>query len=352
MSTAAIASVIASGIGSLPGIDAAEAARIVAGELPDLPHVVELPARGPGADMVGRTMGLLVSVTGDFAVETTPVGWRIADAPGRSMRRAASWLGEDLDAAEESYARAPEVKAQLCGPWTLAAAVELRSGERAVRDPGARRDLGEALAEAAASHVREIRRRLPGVAVTLQIDEPALAGVLAGAIPTASGLATYRSIERGEALSVLRRVVEAIRAEGAEPLAHCCAAPAPLALLREAGCTGLSVPLAQADDVVAELIEGGGRAALGVIPALPPAGSGGGLPVTAIAEPATRALLRRLRDWGLDPDLVGDRLVVTPDCGLAGASPVRMRQVYAALGEVARLMRDDEAAVDTGDEGR
>ncbi len=37
----------ATGIGSLPGTDPAEAMRIVLGELPDLPHLVELPARGP-----------------------------------------------------------------------------------------------------------------------------------------------------------------------------------------------------------------------------------------------------------------------------------------------------------------
>ena len=30
---------------------------MVAGELPALPHIVELPDRGVGADMVGRAVG-------------------------------------------------------------------------------------------------------------------------------------------------------------------------------------------------------------------------------------------------------------------------------------------------------
>ncbi len=85
-----IAPAAATGIGSLPGTDPLEWARTIAGELPDLPHVPELPARGPGADLVGRTMALLADVAPDLAVETTPVGWRFADAPGRVMARARS----------------------------------------------------------------------------------------------------------------------------------------------------------------------------------------------------------------------------------------------------------------------
>ena len=50
----------ATGIGSMPGTDPAEAMRVIAGELPGFPHLPELPARGPGADLTGRTAGLLV----------------------------------------------------------------------------------------------------------------------------------------------------------------------------------------------------------------------------------------------------------------------------------------------------
>ena len=55
----------ATGVGSLPGTDVTEAAATVVGELPLLPHLPELPARGVGADMIGRTAALLV----DLAVE-------------------------------------------------------------------------------------------------------------------------------------------------------------------------------------------------------------------------------------------------------------------------------------------
>jgi len=56
----------ATAIGSLPGTDPLEAARTVAGELPELPYLPELPARGVGADMIGRTAALLVDSTGEL----------------------------------------------------------------------------------------------------------------------------------------------------------------------------------------------------------------------------------------------------------------------------------------------
>src|SRR5689334_9634345 len=50
------------GIGSMPGVDPAETAGIVVGELPDLPHLPELPNRGLGADLLGRSAALLVDL--------------------------------------------------------------------------------------------------------------------------------------------------------------------------------------------------------------------------------------------------------------------------------------------------
>ena len=64
-----------------PGTNPAEAMHVVAGELPDFPHLPELPDRGPGADLTGRTAALLV----DMPVEVTPRGWRLAEHP------AATW---------------------------------------------------------------------------------------------------------------------------------------------------------------------------------------------------------------------------------------------------------------------
>ena len=88
----------ATGVGSMPGTDPAQACAVVMGELPEFPFLPELPTRGVGADIVGRTASLLV----DLPVETTARGWKFATRPGRDQRRAAGFLSFDLDAMQQA----------------------------------------------------------------------------------------------------------------------------------------------------------------------------------------------------------------------------------------------------------
>ena len=194
---------IATGLGSLPGTDPVEAAAMVAGELPDLPHLAELPDRGVGADMIGRSAALLV----DISAEVVPSGWRLARRPGRDLQRARDLLAWDLDAAEQHYAGAGWVKLQVAGPWTLAAMIETPSGNRALTDHGAVSDLAVSLAEGVLAHRDEIRRRLPGTRVVVQVDEPALPAVLLGSLPTASGFGTVSPVDKIRAREVLGELV-------------------------------------------------------------------------------------------------------------------------------------------------
>src|SRR3954452_12781451 len=111
----------ASGVGSLPGTDPAEAVRLVLGELPEFPFLPELPARGPGADLIGRSAARLV----DLAVDLTPAGWRLVPRAGLDLRRAGELLERDLDALTDvADAHTGPLKVQAAGPWTLAAALE------------------------------------------------------------------------------------------------------------------------------------------------------------------------------------------------------------------------------------
>src|ERR1700760_856761 len=160
----------------MPGTNPAEAMRVVAGELPDFPHLPELPDRGPGADLTGRTAALLVEIP----VEVTPRGWRLAERPGRDLSRARTMLSSDLDVMEEVLDGCP-------GP--LAATLELpRTLNVAIADPGAVADLTASLAEGVAAHVAEVAKRVPGARLVVQLDEPALSAVAGGEVPTASGL--------------------------------------------------------------------------------------------------------------------------------------------------------------------
>lgn len=324
----------------MPGTSALEAARVVAGELPDLIHVVELPERGPGADMVGRAGALLVSVSSSLGMDTTPDGWRFAAGGGRYMRRAQSFLGEDLDALEQTAAdyRGP-VKCQVAGPWTIAASVELPSGERALRDPAATWDIAQALAEALGAHIGDVRRRVPGAtAILVQVDEPGLPAVLAGRVGTASGLSSYAPVDPQEATRCLATVLAAVQEADALGGVHCCASGAPLALLRAAGARFVSVDVSlldpRQDEEVGQAWEAGVGLMAGTVPS-----TGTGAPSDVVASAPLRALMGRL---GIVDERAIASLAVTPTCGLARATPAWARIALASCASVGRVVRHDD----------
>jgi methionine synthase II (cobalamin-independent) len=318
----------ATGVGSYPGGDPAEALRVVLGELPELPHLPELPARGPGADLVGRTAGLLV----EMPVRVEPSGWRFSDRPGRDTQRAHDHLARDLDVLEEAAGgHDGPFKIQVCGPWTLAGAIELRHGDRALKDPGAVRDLAASLAEGVAAHVADVRRRLPAARIVLQLDEPGLPAALAGTVRTASGSSRLRAIEEPVAEDTLRKVIDAA---DAYPVVHCCARTVPYALLRGAGAKAISVDLSllprRDDDAVGETIDAGTALFLGAVPATDAV-----LPsLQATGEPV-KELWRRL---GFPPAQIAKQVVITPACGMAGASPRYVREALKRCRETARML--------------
>ncbi|MGX1615853.1 methionine synthase [Micromonospora chalcea] len=322
----------ATGIGSLPGSDIAEAQRVVLGELPTLPHLPELPARGPGADLVGRSAGLLV----ELPVELYAGRWRIAPRPGRDLRRARDLMERDLDQlAEQAEEYAGPVKVQAAGPFTLAAALELPIGGRMLRDTGAVRDLAGSLGEGLRRHVDAVTRRLPRASVLLQLDEPSLPAVLAGRVPTESGFGTHRPVETEVARALLRDVIDAA---GVPALVHCCAPDVPLDLIRSAGAVGVALDLSLVTelDPLGEAIDAGLGLLAGAAPTLPPAS--GRAP--ASAEVADR--VRRVWDQlGFPRRRLAEQVVVTPACGLAGATPGYARAVLTACRDAGRRLAED-----------
>jgi Cobalamin-independent synthase, Catalytic domain len=345
----------ATGVGSLPGTDPAEASVTVVGELPHLPHLPELPARGVGADMIGRTAALLV----DLPLEVVPTGWRVTARPGRDHRRAVDLLRFDVDAFDAACAgpRPEWVKVQAAGPWTLAAAVEVHTGHRVLTDHGAVREFAASLGEGLRAHVAEVVERT-GAQVLVQLDEPSLPAVLAGTLPTASGWGTVRAVPQPEAQDLLRDLVAGL---GAPVVVHCCASDPPVRLLASAGVAGIGIdatlPAWSGDtavptalDALGEVWDAGTPLLLGLVPALPPAAGSpapSGLdpdPDAAPASPALRALARRAFDLadrlGFDRSRLGELAVPTPTCGLAGASPAWARRAMALSRELGKAFVD------------
>lgn len=319
---------IATGVGAMPGSDFAEALKIILGELPDLPHLPELPDRGVASAMIGRTLGLIDHLGFDLQ----PAGWRLTDASGIDQRRARSRLNQDLDLLEEmmqGYSGA--FKAQVVGPWSLAACVERSRGDKILGDQGACRELVQALAEAVSEHVIDLRRRLPGADLILQVDEPVLPAVLSGSIPNASGLHRQRAVSQARASQALQEVYQSISAAGATALTHCCASDTPITLIREAGSLVSFDPrvleAGRLEEFAASL-DAEQRVFLGIAP------------TPIISDWRVRELLDslyRLLDMvGIDPREASDYLVLTPACGLSasGLSSSGSTSVASSLGAI------------------
>jgi methionine synthase II (cobalamin-independent) len=320
---------LATGIGSWPGTSVRDALgqvrELLEGQLPYLP---ELPERGPGADLIGRTAGMLV----ELPVDLQPVGWRLVDRPGRDAQRTAALLREDLDELAEAFdGHTGPLKVQVAGPWTLAAGLWLHRGERVIVDEGACRYLVESLAEGVRLHVAAVRALVPGAQIVLQVDEPSLPTVLAGRLPTSSGWGRLPSLDPQVAAAGLMTV---LGAHDGDTVLHCCAAEPPVPLLRAAGPTALSLDTSllrpRAWEGVAVAVEDGIRLHAGLVP-----------------TDGSRVRAQQLADDFLDPwrrvGMPSDRLldvVVTPACGLGTRAPAVARAVQRAAVETARELEE------------
>ncbi|WP_285726252.1 hypothetical protein [Psychromicrobium xiongbiense] len=322
-----------------------EAIRIQLGELgaPHLPSLPLLPGRGPVADPIGRTAAMLV----EMPVDLQSYGWRLTSREGSDGRRARNFLRSDVNAladvvgARESTV--PDLALHLVGPLTLAAGVHLPLGERALADPGARRDLAQSQRDGFPEQLRAVREATPGTRLTVVVDEPEAARALAGMIPTVSGYRSLRSVPRSEAQLLWREMRTALLNAGASEV--CLAVPLEvLAQAREAGLDSVQVDPAEGGahrwdpaswEPLAAWLDQGRQLTL----RLPGMNSSGGRPSGArpavgrlpggsgVAETA-RAFWRLWRELGLGAETLGAlRLVEAGDLSLGTPA-----QAQAALG--------------------
>lgn len=326
------------GLGSLPGVDFGAAVRMTCDAVEGLPYLPELPARGPWAGLIGRGLGL----PGGLPVDLQAGEWRLSDAPGIDQRRARATWRDDLDILEENaQGYAGRFKVGVTGPWTLAASLGVAHTGRVLADHGARRDLAQSLAESVADLLLDVRRRLPGVQLVLQLDEPSLPAVAAGAVPTPGGFFRHRAVDLPEIATALGWITGAAAAVGASSVVHSCAAWSgpgagwPLASLRRGGVDAISLDidtLSAADlDALAEALDAGLVGYLGVLPTI------GEVWQTDALAARTLRLLDRLGN----PDPAS--IVITPACGMAGWTTAQVSDALARLRRVSERVAEEYA---------
>ncbi len=320
-------------LGSFPGHSMTGVLPMVLEQLPDNAVVPELPARGVGAGMIGRSLAM----ADGLAFDLQPAGWRLAQHPSAELRSARALLRRDLDDLEEAIQGWSGVlRLSVAGPLTLASWVEHPRGDKVLRDGGARTELAQALGAGVGQLLAEMQQRMPGVQLGVQLDEPNAPAVMGGVISTASGLHTHRSLNLPEASRLLGWVSGPLSGVVEDQTLHCCARGLDLDLPGSVGINTVAVDIDQVDatqlDALAAWWDHGRSVWLGVAPTAVPDALPG-------ADRLAERALRLLRASGLGADLLLDRTGLTPACGLAGwsapAVPKLLTQLQQAAGIVA-----------------
>lgn len=326
------------GLGSLPGTDFAAAVRMTFDKVAGLPYLPELPARGPWADLLGRGLGLPSALPAALVAGE----WRLGDAAGVDQRRARATWRDDLDQLDElAQGHAGPLKVAVVGPWTLAAALGVAHTGRVLADVGARRDLAQSMAEGVGELLSDLARRFPDAELVLQVDEPSLPSVAAGAVPTPGGFFRHRSVDLPEICRALGLLTAEPARRGLQvaTVLHSCAAWAdgwPLAALLGGDSTAAGFDAVSLDqdqlgtrdwDALGAAVDVGAGLYLGCLPTL---GGSRPLAIDQVRRRALRAL--ELIDAGAD---LADRLVLTPACGLAGWAPLEASRAFEVLAGVA-----------------
>lgn len=257
-------------LGPWPGTDVLEAQSAAVGDLTEvpegvegLPALVDLPDRGPHAWPLARTCALL----SDLPVELGVHGWMLADRPGQDVHRAQGLLREDLDAlAVAAHGYSGRLVLAVRGPWTLAATLYLARGDRVLSDPGAVRELRASLIDGLQGLIGRMRTGVPGARPVVVLDEPLLAEVLGGGVPTFSGHGYLWSVEGQVASTGLGEVAAAVRSAGASVVvvrvgSRRLGSSLPAVFASGPDAVGLALESIHSAEWerVAEFVEGGGR---------------------------------------------------------------------------------------------
>lgn len=320
----------ATGVGSLPHLDANAAARFVLDQLPALPAVPSLPRRSPAEGLVAQAVvgirGITLGQYGSLAVDVRqidavePVVTRFEDEAFGGMRAF-------LDLATRSGFAGP-IKWQFVGPLTLGQALA-RAGVPAnlAFDVAVRAVRAHLIA--IHGHIASV---LPGSRQVVVLKEPSLPEMMDPSFPVPPDVAI--DLLSGALAAVERDAVVGV---------HCSGANADWASAIAAGPGLLSLPvrgdLAQVAGYLTRFLESGGWIAWGAIATDRP------LPATAeLSWRALSALWCELVTAGCDPTLLRQQALITPTGGLGQHSVAVAARVLRMIREIADRVHSQAVA--------
>ncbi len=334
------------GIGSMPGKDAAGTCRLILENLEDMPFWPQLADSNPMEDMVmqqsGGLPGVRVREDGrDLLVSRDRLEEELTEFYER-------YIAEDVDAFSlgpdrakglyellsaikrgEGGAKGRFIKGQSAGPITMASAIRQPDGKPLLHD----QELMEALVKALSIKLlwqvgvlAETGRR-----VVVFMDEPALSGV---------GSA-FSAMDRDQVTGALAEIIQCLR-ERSDALVgiHCCD-NTDWAMVLRAGpdivsfdAFGYMESFLLYREPILEFLERGGGIAWGIVPTVGSAGGESPEDLRIVLEGG----LSRICSWGVDRNELEARSILTPACGTGTMTPEAAARAIRMLPALKRAM--------------
>ena len=322
---------MATAIGSLPHRDADAAAALVLRCVPELPAAPQLPQRSPLEGFVAQWAraidGVDIEADGTLVVRAVLDPHAVIDTSFDPV--AHGGLLTFLDTAAASPMPVKRVKVQCAGPLTLGAALV---------DAGVGVDTAFALgSRTVRAWTRALERlvatRLPGAAVVVGLDEPALERWARHAAPGDD------LVDRETATDILSA---ALAAPTCLTAVHVCG-HGDLRIALDAGprLVHFAVDALDLDDATAlsRYLDGGGWVIWGAVPTQRPVGEH--------VSPLWKTLLDtwcELTRRGCDPARLRSQALVAPACGLAGHGVSQAERAMVLAREIGGRVHDHGAA--------
>jgi methionine synthase II (cobalamin-independent) len=314
---------LATGIGSLPHIDAAEAVGLVFERLPEFPFWPQLPRRSL---LEGMTLQYLEGFPG---VQTAEVGGdSVVDTGESGLQEIETFYAKILSEDPEHFAVSPErapgfyafeealvqsrppslayVKGHVTGPVTLGSSLKDLKAREIMHDETFREAVAALVAEKAVWQARRLARF--GVPVVIFLDEPVM---------EVYGSA-YSTLSRELVLSLWEPSLAALAKEGVLAGIHCCG-NTDWSLLFECGADIVNFDAYHYLEKMllypaeaSRHLSRGGVLAWGAIPTTDEARSHSALSLSRALD----SWIARFAETGLDESVLRRQCLITPACGM------------------------------------
>jgi hypothetical protein len=317
-----------SAVGSLPHLDAVDAARAALALTPELPAAPQLPNRSRLEGMLAQVAvgapGLRVDEAGGLVVDRRRLAGPADDQP-LDVEAWAGTLAFLAEAARVGH-RGP-IKVQVAGPVTFGLALAAAGVKASRAFPIA----GAIVRQRVQALLAETERTLPGTPVVLVLDEPGLTAYPADGFPLGAD----------DTIDLLSGGLAAAKSAAMAGV-HCCG-PTDWRLVLHAGPDLLSMPVdaSVGDDAVglSAFLDRGGWIAWGAVPTDRPIGDREDVHWRQLTS-----LWCDLSRNGCDPMRLRTQAILTPACGLAFHRPEQVAPVHELVRRVAERVQDQALA--------